>query len=204
MASKGDKKAQDQIAVYSPGFDPDILALIEGCTDYQKAWTICYLGPAFPNKAEAARMCGSGDSSNVTGSQTSRIPAVAAAIALWLSKKGVTRERIIERLAQIAFTDASELQDEKGMPDITRVKSHALGGIVRGYEFHAPSEYSSETTLKSVDIAAPEKALELLGKTIGLFVERHEHDFTKLSDAELIQRAAGLFAGVAETGTEPS
>jgi phage terminase small subunit len=52
------------------------------------------------------------------------------------------------------------------------------------------------------DSMGANKAAELLGKSLGMFTDRIKHDFSDLSDAELLARAAGTFSGTVPTRTD--
>ncbi len=192
MESLDDLSASQEIA-------PEIWGLLDGCTDYQRAWFANYVGAAGFNAAEAARMAGSSSASAAKNScRMKQVPGIAAAIAAYLRRRGVSRERILERLAQVAFADAGEALDQSGRFSAARMRQHGLAALVRKVTYHSESKGGG---IQSVEFESPVRALELLGRATsgGMFRDnasvehsgevaiehRESFDYYQLSDEDL-------------------
>lgn len=108
-------------------------------------------------------------------------PLVAARIkelaTISAKRSDITRERIMTELARVAFSDLKEFAtwNESGVswkPDsaLTEEQSRAIASIKQSM-----NEYGGTTELKLFDKL---RALELLGKEIGMFVDHSKHEHT--------------------------
>lgn len=124
---------------------------------------------------------------------------------LMVARRDVTKERIIQELARIAFSDIRELAtwNESGVTwkssdQMTEEQSRVIAGVKQ-----TMNEYGGTTELKLYD---KQRALELLGKELGMFREKHDVQITasvyqmqiaavmKLSKEELVKEAGEIVA----------
>lgn len=120
-------------------------------------------------KQAAIRAGYSPKSAEVTASKLLRVPKVAEAIAAARNQRAertnVSADRVVEELARLAFVDLSKAYDEHGnllkpaeMPDDVKA---ALAGV----DFAKTGDRIGRFTAK-------ERALEMLGKHLGLFTDK--------------------------------
>ena len=144
------------------GIAPDVWALLEGCTDYQRAWFAHYVGAAGFNAAEAARMAGATGASSAKNSWRMKPGAWdCSGDFCSFARRGISRERILERLAQVAFAETGEALDADGRFSAGRMCQFGLTGMVRKVAYHSES---SGGGIRSVEFESPVRALELLGR----------------------------------------
>ena len=96
----------------------------------------------------------------------------------------VTQDRVIQELAKIAFADIRELYNDNGnLKNVKCLEDHIAGAvsqleIFEEYEGRGEDrEYIGDT--KKVKLLDKTKALELLGKHLGIFTDKLELDQTK-------------------------
>ena len=92
--------------------------------------------------------------------------AIDKALAERSRRTGVTADRVIRELAKIAFADIGDIADmETGeiLPDAQKVDTSAIASIKIKKTYNA-----TEREIRMVD---RNRALELLGKHLGLFAE---------------------------------
>lgn len=83
----------------------------------------------------------------------------------------VTADRVVQELAKIAFADLKDFV-EFG-PDGVRIKnSKEVDGTVLA---EVSETTFKDSTTRTVKLHPKIKALELLGKHLGMFIEKHEH-----------------------------
>ncbi len=133
------------------------------------------------NATAAARRSGYSDPN--FGRQLLTKPNVQEAIAKIqreLSEKlTITRERVINEIAKVAFFDIGEIFDEAGNllhPDqIPENARQALASIETSNITEGKGDNATPVTVRKIRFHDKLKALEQLGRHLGLFVERHEH-----------------------------
>jgi phage terminase small subunit len=122
--------------------------------------------------------------------------AIAEGRARLTAKTHVTREWVIERLAQIAGISPRQLMTW-GADDVTLRPSADLTDA----EAYAVAEVASTATKDGVSLKLKNhdkvRALELLGKHLGLFIEKHQHDVRGQLTLETVREliAAGRGGG---------
>lgn len=97
-------------------------------------------------------------------------------------RTGITQERVIRELARIGFADVRQLYDSKGnlknIQDMDDETASALAGIeTESKSVKADGDEDDEfilTTVRKVKRWDKVRALELIGKQLGMFVEHHE------------------------------
>lgn len=109
---------------------------------------------------------------------------------------GITPQRTLERLAEIAYTDSGELYDKDGsLKNFTKL-SRAQRSLIREVKtswstvkvYHEATDEKpawTETVIKPnvhVKLAAPETALKMLAKHQGLLVERVQINITEKAE----------------------
>lgn len=135
----------------------------------------------FNGKQAAIRAGYSKKTAEVQGSKLLSNPKLATALrkaqAKLAQRAEITADRIIKELATIAFSDIGEAFDDEGclitpkeMPESIR---RALAGV--DVVTFAPKDAPVEYTHK-LKIADKQRALELLGKHLGLFADRVQHE----------------------------
>jgi len=160
--------------------------MAEKLTDKQLVFVGEYLtnGHSYTKAAAIAYAC-SDDNAKSAGhsAMTSKVvrKEIDRRLALKLRRFDITEERIIQELACIAFFDFGELLDEEGrLKDIDCIPEHTRRAIA-SLEIHELFEFvdrKKETTgyAKKFKVNSKEKALELLGKQLGMFKEKVEHE----------------------------
>lgn len=136
---------------------------------------------AYPN-------CKKDETACVNGSRLLRNAKVKEYIAIHQKKREertqVTQDRVIQELAKIAFADIRELYDDNGNLKNVKCLEDEIAGAVsqletfEEYEGRGEDrEYIGDT--KKVKLLDKTKALELLGKHLGIFTDKLELDQTK-------------------------
>jgi phage terminase small subunit len=151
--------------------------------------------------AAAARAGYSKTTSHVQGFRLLQRPDVQARIAELKKQRSdrteVTMDRVVLELARIAFADLGAAFDETGklrpiheMPEEVR---RALSGFDLEEMFDGRgSEREHVGNVRKVRTQEKVRALELLGKHLGMFIERHEVKVGNLSPQQRAARVAAL------------
>jgi phage terminase small subunit len=135
------------------------------------------------NSTQAARRAGySPKTAAKIGSENLQKPDVQREIARRKQETagvaGVTRERVLAELAAIAFSDVRELYDESGrlrpIKDLDAQVAASIAGIEveETWEEGAKDKPPLYTTTRKIKRWDKNKALEMLGKHLGLWIER--------------------------------
>lgn len=111
-----------------------------------------------------------------------RNPEIADAVAektqKQLDKIEITAERVKARLGALAFSDIRGFYDDAGnlkpLKDLTEEQAAAIAGF-EVIKKNAAAGDGVIDTVHKIKIADQLKALEMLGKHFGLFVEKVEH-----------------------------
>ena len=136
---------------------------------------------AYPN-------CKKDETACVNGSRLLRNAKVKEYIAIHQKKREertqVTQDRVIQELAKIAFADIRKLYDNNGNLKNVKCLEDDIAGAVsqletfEEYEGRGEDrEYIGDT--KKVKLLDKTKALELLGKHLGIFTDKLELEQTK-------------------------
>lgn len=172
-----------------------------GLTDQQEAF--CREYSVDFNGRRAAEAAGyTKRRADVTASELLRKPTVQRRLAEMAQERkvwaGVTKERIIEELARIAFADISKVMkwDKNGVTisDSKELAEEVLAAIAEIKDI--PGKFGST---RAVKLHGKLEALQMLGRHFGLFVDRVEitnndvtaDDLDNLTDAELDRYIAG-------------
>lgn len=132
-----------------------------------------------------------------------RNPKVAAYIearqAVLAERTGITQERVLTALAEVGFGDIRGFFDASGnlraIPDL----SPAQAAMLAGFEVATSvSEDEGVTRTAKIKMTDRLRALELMGKHLGMFADRVKHDATE--ELLAMGRALGLVAGRIEPG----
>lgn len=117
-----------------------------------------------------------------TASTLLRDPNVSKAVAKktqsQLTNVGVTAERVKARLATIAFSDIRDLHDVDGNLKPLHTLTADQAAVISQFEVIKKNAEAGDGVIDRVHkirLADQLKALEMLGKHFGLFVERVEH-----------------------------
>ena len=111
-------------------------------------------------------------------------PWVAAAITRALEQREartrITQDRVLEELGRVAFSDVRKLFDANGnlrpITELSRKEAASLASIEVEELFQGRGEAREKVgRLHKVKRADKVRALELLGKHLKMFAERHEH-----------------------------
>lgn len=157
-------------------------------TDKEKAFVDAYLLNGF-NATAAARAIGDSDP-NAHGSAFRSRPEVAAEIERRMAEHAMSANEVLARITAHASADMTDFIDDSGTGlDLAKAKRAQKLGLIKSYSF------SRKTGLK-IELYDAQAALRDLGRHHKLFTERHEHNFSELSDADLVARAKSLFGGV--------
>ena len=148
------------------------------------------------NATQAAIRAGySPDTAKSIGSENLTKPDIQARIAKAMAERsrrtGVNADRVIMELAKIAFVNASDVIDA----DTATVKADALPEDTAAIQSVKVKTFGEDGLEREVKMADKLKALELLGKHLGMFKDKVElsgsleTEKTKLDD--LIQQMRG-------------
>lgn len=139
------------------------------------------------NLTQAALRSGYGKtegSAAVAGHQLLRNPKVQERINQLKEEQskrtGITADRVLQELGRIAFLDLSSAYDDKGnlkiLGDMDENTRRAITGIKVFEEFEGTGrERTKIGEVREVKTADKVRALELIGKHLKLFTEKHEH-----------------------------
>lgn len=127
------------------------------------------------NATQAAIRAGySPDTAQQTGSENLSKPVIRAQIDRAMAERskrtGVNAERVIQELAKIAFVNAAEVID----PKTATVKEDALPEDTAAIQSVKVKTFGEDGLEREVKMADKLKALELLGKHLGMFKDRIE------------------------------
>lgn len=148
------------------------------------------------NATQAAIRAGySPDTAKSIGSENLTKPDIQARIAKAMAERsrrtGVNADRVIMELAKIAFVNASDVIDA----DTATVKADALPEDTAAIQSVKVKTFGEDGLEREVKMADKLKALELLGKHLGMFKDKVElsgsleTEKTKLDD--LLQQMCG-------------
>ena len=127
------------------------------------------------NATQAAIRAGySPDTAQQTGSENLSKPVIRAQIDRAMAERskrtGVNAERVIQELAKIAFVNAAEVID----PKTATVKEDALPEDTAAIQSVKVKTFGEDGLEREIKMADKIKALELLGKHLGMFKDRIE------------------------------
>ncbi len=141
-------------------------------TELQKAFVREFLVDL--NAAQAAIRAGyNGKAAALWGHRTLKRPDVSAAIAAQMDRRQrrteVTQDRVVEELARIALLDVRQFYDEAGnLRDIHELPEQTAAAL-RGMDVVIES---GGERVRKIHLADKVKALELLGRHMGMFDDR--------------------------------
>ena len=127
------------------------------------------------NATQAAIRAGySPDTAQQTGSENLSKPVIRAQIDRAMAERskrtGVNAERVVQELAKIAFVNAAEVID----PKTATVKEDALPEDTAAIQSVKVKTLGEDGLEREIKMADKLKALELLGKHLGMFKDRIE------------------------------
>lgn len=127
------------------------------------------------NATQAAIRAGySPDTAQQTGSENLSKPVIRAQIDRAMAERskrtGVNAERVVQELAKIAFVNAAEVID----PKTATVKEDALPEDAAAIQSVKVKTFGEDGLEREIKMADKLKALELLGKHLGMFKDRIE------------------------------
>ena len=127
------------------------------------------------NATQAAIRAGySPDTAQQTGSENLSKPVIRAQIDRAMAERskrtGVNAERVVLELAKIAFVNAAEVID----PKTATVKEDALPEDTAAIQSVKVKTFGEDGLEREIKMADKLKALELLGKHLGMFKDRIE------------------------------
>lgn len=157
------------------------------------------------NATEAARRAGYQGSDIVLGSvgcENLKKPKIAKAISEYFAASAMGRDETLARLGEQARTDLGDYIDAAGYVDVDKLKGDGKTHLIKKYEM---TRLAGGNIRVKIEVHDPQRALELIGKHHGLFVERRKiegeikHDISK----DLRDNLLGKMARIAETGSAP-
>lgn len=127
------------------------------------------------NATQAAIRAGySPDTAQQTGSENLSKPVIRAQIDRAMAERskrtGVNAERVVQELAKIAFVNAAEVID----PKTATVKEDALPEDTAAIQSVKVKTFGEDGLEREIKMADKLKALDLLGKHLGMFKDRIE------------------------------
>ncbi len=105
---------------------------------------------------------------NLTKPEISK--AISKALAERSKRTGVTQDRVVRELAKIAFLDMTQVVDDHG-----RIRDDATPedrACIESIKYKSSSGDQGESVEREVKVASKLKALELLGKHLGMYSDK--------------------------------
>lgn len=177
-------------------------------TGLQRAFVDAWFGDAKYNGTEAARMAGysGGDDPErwrdvwaVQANQVLRNTKVQKEIANRWAAHGAGPEEVAARLIQQMRSNPADFFDENGLIDLDKIKRDG-SGIVKSLTIRKGNKIE-------IQMESPQRATELIGKTMGMFVSKvaltdptGEKEFSGFSDDERLRRIEALLAANEQKG----
>jgi phage terminase small subunit len=144
-------------------------------TTRQKAFINAYLGNGF-NARQAALTAGY--AKETAFSQATRIlnhPDVKAEIDAFMEESAMSAKEALARLSAIARGDIGDIWDEAtGAIDWQKARAAGKTGLIKHHRHKTIRTDDTEVFEDEIELHDPLKALQLIGKQHGLFVERKE------------------------------
>ena len=147
----------------------------------EKQWSFCseYIVDYHIQNA-ALRAKYSEQTAKTQGSKLLTLPKIQERVAFLMDERQngnrVTVKRVLQELARLSFVDATMLFDEKGnlipikkLPEDVRHAIASFEVVVTKDKYTGRREY-----IKKIKLANKENTLELLGKYLGMFVNKFE------------------------------
>ena len=97
---------------------------------------------------------------------------IEKALAERSRRTGITQDRVIQELARVAFVNFNDVVDENG-----EIKSDASAddlACVESYKVENGDSINGSSSKREVKLASKLKALELLGKHLGMFSDKFD------------------------------
>lgn len=97
---------------------------------------------------------------------------IEKALAERSRRTGITQDRVIQELARIAFVNFNDVVDENG-----EIKTDASAddlACVESYKVENGDSINGSSSKREVKLASKMKALELLGKHLGMFSDKFD------------------------------
>jgi len=180
--------------------DISVQTVEQPLTTQQARFALAYCTTALGNAKQAAIQAGyKPGRARKTGWALLRHAGVQAAVAEHLERHAVTKERVLARLAAVAFT--ADLADWepflRGEQSLEELRKGGLDTrlLKRAKVTERTAEGATVTTHREIEMADAVDVLKALAKALGLFVERREvvEDvtvrFAGMSEDELLRRA---------------
>lgn len=98
--------------------------------------------------------------------------AINKALAERSRRTGITQDRVIQELARVAFVNFNDVVDENG-----EIKSDASAddlACIESYKVENGDSINGGSSKREVKLASKLKALELLGKHLGMFSDKFD------------------------------
>ena len=149
------------------------------------------------NGTEAARSAGYKGNDNTlaaVASENLTKPKIKKVIERRWAVHGMTAEEARARLVKQARGDIGELIGKGGVLDFEEAKEQGLTSLLKSISW-------TKQGLR-IEMYSAQRALEMIGKTMGMFVERHEHTGPdkgpiKVEDVTPRSKLARRLAGIA-------
>lgn len=106
--------------------------------------------------------------------KTSVQEAISTAMAERSKRTGINQDRIVQELARIAFVKITDVVDSNG--DIRTNASDDDLACIESYKVKESDSVNGSSSEREVKLASKMKALELLGKHIGMWNDRLQVD----------------------------
>ena len=96
--------------------------------------------------------------------------AISEALAERSRRTGINQDRVIQELARIAFVKITDVIDANG--EIKRNASDDDLACIESYKVEDSDSINGSSSKREVKLASKLKALELLGKHLGMFTDK--------------------------------
>ena len=116
------------------------------------------------------------DTAYQSGAENLKKPQIKSKIEKALAERsrrtGITQDRVVQELARIAFVNFNDVVDENG-----EIKSDASAddlACIESYKVENGDSINGRSSKREVKLASKLKALELLGKHLGMFSDKFD------------------------------
>ena len=149
---------------------------LTGLTEKQLRFIDAYVEHMEPTSAALiAELCDDYSTAHKLAMETLRVPGVAREVERRLIERGreasVSQAHVVRELARVAFFDMSQLFDEKGQMKPINELDHDTRRSLMHFDVIQPVFGSNGDVKIRFTPSSKMKALELLGKALGMFID---------------------------------
>lgn len=109
------------------------------------------------------------------GSENLKKPEIAEVIRTRMTESAMSSDEVLFHLAQIARGDISDALDDNGNLDLRKAKERGVSNLIKKVKSRAITTEQSDIAESETEQYDRLKALELLGKVHGMFIDKTDH-----------------------------